>query len=236
MDSTKDNATLGVNSNFPMTLLFIATKDINADPTNELPINLPYGGKDWCDDKYPIELHAQAIRRYQINIYTSTEDTDGDWTALRNFPQLSQIFPPSFYTPSPRTMTGSQVNHSLDTILPTGGTSETTQAITAPSKKRLPQKSRVIKDARQKTMDAYISRRTLADDATAGVCISTCHVLSDLDVLPAAMKSNPLYIEILPSPPPAVNSSSIANSTTTSHSRDEPLPPTIEHDKRDVYI
>jgi hypothetical protein len=236
MDSTKDNATLGVNSNFPMTLLFIATKDINADPTNELPINLPYGGKYWCDDKYPIELHAQAIRRYQINIYTSTEDTDGDWTALRNFPQLSQIFPPSFYTPSPRTMTGSHVNHSLDTILPTGGTSETTQAITAPSKKRLPQKSRVIKDARQKTMDAYISRRTLAEDATAGVCISTCHVLSDLDVLPAAMKSNPLYIEILPSPPPAVNSSSIANSTTTSHSRDEPLPPTIEHDKRDVYI
>ena len=67
MGPTKDNATLGVNPNFPMTLLCIATKDIDADPTNVLPIYLPYCGKYWCDDQYPIELQVQAIRRYHIN-------------------------------------------------------------------------------------------------------------------------------------------------------------------------
>ena len=155
MDPTKDNATLGVNPNFPMTLLFIATRDIDADPTNTLPIYLPYGGKYWCDDKYPIELQAQAIRRYHINIYTSTEDTDGDWTVLRNFPQLSQLFPPSYYATS-TSVTAAATTAPL--ALP-----EATQVLSVPNKKRSIPTSRVIKDARQRTMDAYITKTNACD-------------------------------------------------------------------------
>jgi len=40
MDPNKDNATLGVNPNFPMSLLFIATQDIDADPANTLPLSI----------------------------------------------------------------------------------------------------------------------------------------------------------------------------------------------------
>ena len=301
MDPTKDNATLGVNPNFPMSLLFIATQDIDADPANTLPIYLPYGGKYWCDDVYPIELQAQAIRRYNINIYTSTEDMDGDWTVLRNFPQLSQLFPPSYYAissnpteaapttvtlpeattasdkkrsnPSPRIIkdvrqktidayimkrtlaqdpqegvSNSQSNPDVNStttlaLFPSTSTthielqaSEATLVLPASDKKRSLPTSSIIKVARQRTMDSYITTRTLAKDTTAGVSNSICHDVSAFDVLPAALNSNHLYIENLQSPPPTVNSSSIVNSTTTSHSRDEPLSPTLDHDKRDVFI
>jgi hypothetical protein len=226
MDPTKDNATLGVNSNFPMTLLFIATKDINADPSNELPINLPYGGKYWCDDKYPIELQAQAIRRYQINIYTSTEDTDGDWTVLQNFPQLSQLFPPSYYATSP----------SPTEAAPTTVTLALPEAATISDKKRSNPSPRIIKDARQRTMDAYIMKRTLAQDPKEGVSNSLCNDLTDIDVLPAAMNSNLLSIEILPLPTINASTPSIANSTASPHPRDEHIESTLDHDKRDVFI
>ena len=301
MDPTKDNATLGVNPNFPMSLLFIATQDIDADPANTLPIYLPYGGKYWCDDVYPIDLQAQAIRRYNINIYTSTEDMDGDWTVLRNFPQLSQLFPPSYYAissnptevspttvtlpeattasdkkrsnPSPRIIkdvrqktidayimkrtlaqdpqegvSNSQSNPDVNStttlaLLPSTVTthielqiSEATLILPVSDKKRSLPTSSIIKVARQRTMASYITTRTLAKDTTAGVSNSICHDVSAFDVLPAALNSNHLYIENLQSPPPTVNSSSIVNSTTTSHSRDEPLSPTLDHDKRDVFI
>jgi hypothetical protein len=302
MDLTKDNATLGVNPNFPMSLLFIATKDINADPAHTLPIYLPYGGKYWCDDIYPIELQAQAIRRYSVDIYNSTEDTDGDWTVLRNFPQLSQLFPPSYYAtssnlteagsttvtlalseattvsdkkrshPSPRILkdarqktidayitqrtlvqdsqegaSNSQSNpvaNSIPTLALFSSTSttqldlqsEATLVIPTSEKKRLPPPSSIIKNARQRTMDSYITTRTLATDIKAGVSNSTCYDVSAFDVLPAALNSNHLYIENLQSPPATVNSSSIVNSTTTSHSRDEYISPTLDHDKRDVFI
>jgi len=372
MDPAKDNATLGVNPNFPMSLLFIATQDIDADPAHTLPIYLPYGGKYWCDDIYPIELQAQAIRRYSIDIYTSTEDTDGDWTALRNFPQLSQLFPPSYYAtssnptaassttvtlafpeattvfdtkrsnPSPRivkdarqrtidgyiiqqtlardpqegvsnsqshpvvnstttlalfpststtTLTlalpeattasdkkrsltsprivkdarqrtidgyimqrtlvqdpqegvsNSQSNtvvNSITTLALFSSTSttqldlqasEATLVIPPSDKKRLPPPSSIIKNARQRTMESYITKQTLATDTKAGVSNSTCYDVSAFDVLPAALNSNHLYIDNLHSPPPSVNSTSIVNSTLTSHSS-----PTLDHDKRDVFI
>jgi hypothetical protein len=303
MDPNKDNATLGVNPNFPMSLLFIATQDIEADPANPLPIYLPYGGKYWCDDLYPVELQEQAIRRYSINIYTSTEDIDGDWAALRNFPQLSQLFPPSHYdaipnpteaapptvtlalpvtttisdkkrsNPSPRIIkdarqrtigayimnrtleqdphegvSNSQSNqdvHFTTTIAlsPSTSTAHTeiqashaTLVIPASDKKRSPPTSSIIKVARQRTLDSYITRRTLAKDTPEGVSNRICYDVSACDVLTAALNSNHLYIENLKSPLPTVNSSSIANSTTISHSRDENLSPKLDHDKRDVFI
>jgi hypothetical protein len=302
MDPNKDNATLGVNPNFPMSLLFIATQDIDADTANPLPIYLPYGGKYWCDDLYPVELQEQAIRRYSINIYTSTEDIDGDWTALRNFPQLSQLFPPSHYdtTPNPteaapptvtlalpvtttvsdkkrsnsspriikdarqrtigayimhRTLaqdphegvSNSQSNQDVDfttTIALSPSTStahidlqaaNATLVISASDKKRSHPTSSIVKVARQRTMDSYITR-TLEKDPTAGVSNSICYDVSACDVLTAALNSNHLYIGISQSPPPIVNSSSIVNSTITSHSRDAPLSPKLDHDKRDVFI
>ena len=114
--------------------------------------------------------------------------------------------------------------------------SEASLAILASDKKRSLPPSSIIKVARQRTMNSYITKRTLARDTTAGVSNSICHDVSAFDVLPAALNSNHLYIENLQSPPPNVNSSSIVNSTTTSHSRDEPLSPTLDHDKRDVFI
>jgi hypothetical protein len=301
MDPTKDNATLGVNPNFPMSLLFIATQDIDADPANSLPIYLPYGGKYWCEDLYPVELQEQAIRRYSINIYTSTEDIDGDWAALRNFPQLSQLFPPSHYDtiPNPteaapptvtlalpvtttvsdkkrsnsspriikdarqRTIGAYIVNRTLEqdsdegvsnsqsnqdvhftttiALSPSTSTAHTeiptpnaTLVIPASDKKRSLQTSSIIKVARQRTLDSYITRRTLAEDTPVGVSNRICYDVSACDVLTAALNSNHLYIEN--SPPPIVNNSSIANSTITSHFRDAPLSPKLDHDKRDVFI
>ena len=159
MDPNKDNATLGVNPNFPMSLLFIATQDIDADPANPLPIYLPYGGKYWCDDLYPVELQEQAIRRYSINIYTSTEDIDGDWTALRNFPQLSQLFPPSYYATTPNPTEAAPTTVTLALPVTT----------TVSDKKRSNPSPRIIKDARQRTIGAYIMNRTLAQDPHEGV-------------------------------------------------------------------
>jgi hypothetical protein len=148
-----------------MSLLFIATQDIDAAPANTLPIYLPYGGKYWCDDLYPIELQAQAISRYNINIYTSTEDMDGDWTVLRNFPQLSQLFPPSYYATSP-----SPTEAALTTV-----TLALPEATTVSDKKRSNPSPRIIKEARQRTMDAYITKRTLAQDPKEGVSNSLCN-------------------------------------------------------------
>jgi len=302
MDPNKDNATLGVNPNFPMSLLFIATQDIDADPANPLPIYLPYGGKYWCDDLYPVELQVQAIRRYSIHIYTSTEDIDGDWAALRNFPQLSQLFPPSHYDaiPNPteaapptvtlalpvtttvsdkkrsnsspriikdarqRTIGAYIVNRTLEqdsdegvsnsqsnqdvhftttiALSPSTSTahidlqaSNATLVIPASDKKRQPPTSSIVKVARQRTLDSYITR-TLEKDTIAGVSNSICYDVSACDVLTAALNSNHLYIENSQSPPPIVNSSSIANSPITSHFRDAPLSPKLDHDKRDVFI
>ena len=79
-------------------------------------------------------------------------------------------------------------------------------------------------------------KRTLATDAKAGVSFSICHDLPEIDVLPAAMNSNPLYIEISPLPQLHTSALSIVNSNTISNSRDEHIESTLDHDKRDVFI
>ena len=93
MDKDKDNAKLGINENFPLTLLMIATTDIPGTLEHPVPIYLPYGGPFWCDNSHSTQLHIMAIRRYAIDIHTSTDETDGDWTMLHDYEQLCQIFP-----------------------------------------------------------------------------------------------------------------------------------------------
>ena len=114
--------------------------------------------------------------------------------------------------------------------------SNATLVIPASDKKRSPPTSSITKVARQRTLDSYITRRTLAKDTPVGVSNRICYDVSACDVLTAALNSNHLYIENLKSPLPTVNSSSIANSTTISHSRDGNLSPKLDHDKRDVFI
>ena len=124
----------------------------------------------------------------------------------------------------------------INEILHTCETLEATQVIPALSKKRPTQTTRVIKDARQRTMDAYIHKRTLAEEAKAGVSISTCHDLSELDLLPAAMISNHSNIDFSPSPKIENKNPSIDLTTTTTPIENQHVEPTTDHDKRYVFI
>jgi hypothetical protein len=78
MDVDKDNAKFAIHPMYPTRLLMIASADIPGTTESHGPIYNPYGGYYWCDDIHPLELLVQAIRRYNIDIHTSTEDTQGD--------------------------------------------------------------------------------------------------------------------------------------------------------------
>ena len=89
LDQTKDNLIPAVEHIRPNVIFIKASRDIQDEWGY-----LPYGGYFWCDDKYPLSLLVQVIHRYNINIYTSTDSTDGDWRNLRIFPTLAILFPP----------------------------------------------------------------------------------------------------------------------------------------------
>ena len=42
-------------------------------------INVAYRAMYWCTDKYPFHVHQKAIRANDVDIFNSTEETDGDW-------------------------------------------------------------------------------------------------------------------------------------------------------------
>ena len=89
LDETKDNTEFFVHPLKPSILLVRTTTPVLANDWGYLP----YGGSYWCDPQYGLDLHLRAIRRYSINIHTSTESTDGDWRALPTFPILATHFP-----------------------------------------------------------------------------------------------------------------------------------------------
>ena len=148
-DATKDNATLGINPNFPMTLLMLASKDIPGQQTSPTPIYLPHGAIFWCDDRHPIQLHLAAIRRYNIDIHTSTEDTDGDWRALHNYEQLCILLVSDMdcNPPSDEHATHPPVSN------------PTAAKETSRKRNRPPDKS--TKTAKQRTLDAYITTKAI---------------------------------------------------------------------------
>jgi len=226
MDANKDNATLAINPNFPMTLLLIATKDIDASPTTPLPIYLPYGSKYWCDDQYPIELHIQAIRRYQINIYTSTEDTDGNWTELRTYPQLCQIFP---------AMSNSDVNRDAEHPPDSGicPFNEPAALQDSDNKKRTRTATEITKVSRQRTMDAYITRRMPVKNAKGGIAVvnnSLCHDVNVCHDLSVALNNQYLNFEF------SSSTSTSINSTIHVPPIEAEIEKQQQHDKRYVFI
>ena len=88
LDPTKDNLFPAIHKTRPHVLLIIASRDIQDEWGY-----LPYGGYFWCDDKYDLPLLISAIKRYSIDIFSSTDTTDGDWGSLKIFPTLSVMFP-----------------------------------------------------------------------------------------------------------------------------------------------
>ena len=97
LDKTKDNATFYIHPAHPTKLLLVLTKSTEADR----PAYTPYGGHFWCDAKYPVRLHIQAIIRYEIDIHSSTEATQGNWLALPTAPELLLRFPAPIPIPRP---------------------------------------------------------------------------------------------------------------------------------------
>jgi hypothetical protein len=87
LDSTLDNAEFYVHPLRPHILTVRASKDIQGGEFGYLPYGAPY----WCDPAYSLDPLAQAVRRYFIDIHTSTEATDGDWRALPQYTQLSDL-------------------------------------------------------------------------------------------------------------------------------------------------
>ena len=51
-------------------------------------IFVAYGAKYWCSDKFSFHVHLKAIKAYTVDIVTSTEETDGDWTKLLDYRRL----------------------------------------------------------------------------------------------------------------------------------------------------
>ena len=89
LDVTKDNLELYTHHLFPDRLVVRTTKPIPAHAWGYMP----YGGLFWCDDRHPIDILIQAIRRYEIDIHTSTQDTNGDWRKLTAYRTLCTYFP-----------------------------------------------------------------------------------------------------------------------------------------------
>ena len=49
---------------------------------------VPYGGLFFCDKKYHLHRLIKAVGRYEIDVGSSTEDTDGNWKGLALYNEL----------------------------------------------------------------------------------------------------------------------------------------------------
>jgi len=175
-DASKDNVQLGIHPLHPNKLLVIATKVILGSRDLPVPFSMPYGGYFWCDDCHSFELQCQAIRRYNINIHTSTNDTDGDWTLLHNYSRLCEVFPRLPVTlpltrqcPVPTTITTiPSSNEQLSTVVisslsskrkakePDPASDDSSSSVAPPSKLR-------NRDARRSTMSSSKRKAKTAD-------------------------------------------------------------------------
>jgi len=84
LDASKDNTEFYIHPAKPQSLVIRAATDIGDLEWGYLP----YGGPFWCNAAHPIELLLQAIHRYAINIFTSTEETNGAWFQRYIVPHL----------------------------------------------------------------------------------------------------------------------------------------------------
>ena len=90
LDINRDNMTLPKHPDCPKLLLMILTRDVHADEQGFVP----YGGLFFCDDKYPLDVLIKAVRRYEIDVSSSTEDTSGNWRGLALYGELLAACPP----------------------------------------------------------------------------------------------------------------------------------------------
>ena len=96
LDPNLDNTELFIHPLRPNLLTVRATKDIKDGDFGYLP----YGASFWCNSRHSIDTLAKAIRRYNIDIHSSSDSTDGDWKSLPQYSQLSTLFPPPTTTTS----------------------------------------------------------------------------------------------------------------------------------------
>jgi len=151
MDLTKDNATFSVHDLYPDKLLMVASRHIAGSTLNPGPIYLPYGGYYWCDDRHPLEVQIQAVRRYNIDIRRSTEATDGLWRNLINFAALCEIFPDNPPAkPAPP-------------IIPLSATHLQHRNEQPPNKRKRKKSDPSSKDSRQKTLREFVTSRRAGD-------------------------------------------------------------------------
>jgi hypothetical protein len=165
MDPNKDNSKFAIHPLYPDKLLLIATKFIPGSEADPGPIYLPYGGYFWCDDCHPLDVQALAVRRYNIDIRRSTEDTDGLWSNLRNYPELCEMFPDT-----------------SEPVIPTAQPVQLTQPIQPPQKRKRTVQAPPPKDSRQRTLHAYIQ--------TSGVALAARIVSINPVLLDAPMSCN----------------------------------------------
>ena len=194
MDSSKDNATFSTHTLYPDKLLMTATKDIAGSVSAPGPIYLPYGGYYWCDDRYPLEVQAQAVRRYNIDIRRSTEATDGLWRNLRNYAALCEMFPdPLQEEPAPPT-TSSRTPH------------PTLNGKRSANKRKRKTPAPIPKDSRQRTLLAFVSSSGAGPaariDSPNSVLLENClpchaNTMSCFDDS-VVFTTTPLYPELLP--------------------------------------
>ena len=74
-----DNMELHIHPDRPKLLLMVLTRDVQADEQGFVP----YGGPFFCDEKYPLSVLIKAVCRYEINVRSSIDDTDGNWKDYR---------------------------------------------------------------------------------------------------------------------------------------------------------
>ena len=67
--------TLHIHPDLPKLLLMILTRYVRDDEQGFVL----YGETFFCDDKYPLDVLIKAVRRYEIDVRSTTEDTDGNW-------------------------------------------------------------------------------------------------------------------------------------------------------------
>ena len=75
---------LYIHPDRPKLLLMILTRDVQADEQGYVL----YGGYFFCDEKYPVDVLIKAICRYNIDIRSSNDDTDGNWKGLAGYDEL----------------------------------------------------------------------------------------------------------------------------------------------------
>ena len=73
-----------IHPDWPKPLLMVLTRDVRADEQGLVP----YRGSLFYDDKNPLSVLIKAVRLYEINVRSSTKDTNGSWIGLALYNEL----------------------------------------------------------------------------------------------------------------------------------------------------